>query len=50
MPGDGNKFILVTMDYFSNWIDAITIPNQETVTVAEVLIIQWVSIFEMPVK
>ncbi|GFW03046.1 retrovirus-related Pol polyprotein from transposon 412 [Trichonephila clavipes] len=35
---DGNNNILVVMDYFSKWPEAYPIPDQETSTVAEVLV------------
>lgn len=33
-----NKYILVVMDYFSKWLDANALTNQETASVAEVLV------------
>jgi hypothetical protein len=30
----GNKYVLVTVDYFSKWVEAYAIPNQETETIA----------------
>ena len=42
---DGNKYILVMGDYFTRWIEAVAIPNQEAVTVAETLIERFVSLF-----
>ena len=30
----GNKYILVAADYFSKWIEAYAIPNQEATTIA----------------
>ena len=35
---DGNKYILVAMDYFSKWPEAYAIRNQEAVTVTQVLV------------
>ena len=32
---NGNKYILVAEDYFTRWLEAWPIPNQETKTVAE---------------
>lgn len=39
----GNRYILVAMDYFSKWPEAYAIPNQETTTVAEQLVANWIS-------
>ena len=33
----GNSYILVIGDYFTRWMEAYPIPNQEAVTVAQVL-------------
>ncbi|XP_018563442.1 protein NYNRIN-like [Anoplophora glabripennis] len=38
----GNRYILVVMDYFSKWPEIYPIPNQEAVTVAEVLFENWI--------
>ncbi|GFS48648.1 retrovirus-related Pol polyprotein from transposon 412 [Trichonephila clavipes] len=42
---DGNKNILVVMDYFTKWPEAYPIPDQEASTVAEVLVQHWISRF-----
>ena len=34
----GNSYILVVGDYFTRWMEAYPIPNQEAATVAKVLI------------
>ena len=34
---DGNSYVLVASDYFTRWMEAYPIPNQEAVTVATVL-------------
>ena len=41
----GNKYILVVMDYFSQWSTAYALPNQEAVSVADVLVSQFFSCF-----
>ncbi|GFU63018.1 retrovirus-related Pol polyprotein from transposon 412 [Trichonephila clavipes] len=40
---DGNKNILVVMDYLTKWHEAYPIPDQEASTVAEVLVQHWIS-------
>ena len=34
----GNKYVQVAGDYFTKWMEAYTIPNQEAVTVAKKLL------------
>ncbi|KAJ8950520.1 hypothetical protein NQ318_015264 [Aromia moschata] len=34
----GNKYLMVVMDYFSKWSEAVPLPNQEAETVAEAFI------------
>ena len=47
---DGNKYILVAMDYFSKWPEAYAIPNQESVTVAQVLVDNLICRFGVPLE
>ena len=44
----GNSYILVAGDYFSRWMEAYPIPNQEASTVSKVLIDQWFCRFSTP--
>ena len=50
MTEDGNKYIMVVMDYFSIWPEAYAIRNQEATTVATTLIDNWISRFGVPVE
>ena len=34
----GNSYIMVVGDYFTRWMEAFAIPNQEATTVAEKLV------------
>ena len=44
----GNSYILVVCDYFTRWMEAYPISNQEAATVAEVLVDQWFCRFSVP--
>ena len=45
---NGNKYILVAEDYFTRWLEAWLIPNQETKTVAEKLLNELFFRFSLP--
>jgi transposase InsO family protein len=47
---NGNKYILIAMDYFTKWPEAYALPNQEAETVVKVLVDQFVSRFGTPVE
>jgi len=38
----GNTYILVMVDHFTKWAEAYPIPNQEALTIAKVIVDQWV--------
>ena len=44
----GNQYILVAGDYFTRWMEAYPIPNQEAVTVAEKLVNNFFCRFSVP--
>ena len=44
----GNKYILIAMDYFSKWPEAYALPNQEAIAVTDVLVSQFFSRFGVP--
>ena len=46
----GNKYVMVVIDYFSKWPEVYAIPNQETVTVANMLVDNWISRFGVPLE
>ena len=46
----GNKYILVAADYFSKWIEAYAIPNQEATTIARKLLDEMFCRFALPEK
>ncbi|GBM57276.1 Transposon Ty3-I Gag-Pol polyprotein [Araneus ventricosus] len=41
----GSRYVLVLMDYFTKWPEAIPIPDQEASTVAEELVQSWISCY-----
>jgi len=44
----GNKYVLVVADYFTKWLTAIPIANQEAATVASHFVEKFVSVFGVP--
>lgn len=45
---DKNKYILVVGDYFSKWMEAFPLPNQEAHTIAKVLVEEWICRYGSP--
>jgi hypothetical protein len=46
----GNRYLLIAMDYFTKWPEAYTIPNQEFSTVAETLVTNFFCHFGIPMQ
>ena len=46
----GNKYILILGDYFTKWVEAYPLENQQAVTVAEVIVKEFVSRFGVPLQ
>ena len=44
----GNSYVLVAADYFTRWVEAYPIPNQEAVTVATKLVNEFFCRFSLP--
>ena len=44
----GNKYLLIATDHFMKWVEGYVIPNQEAVTVADVLVKEFVCRFGVP--
>lgn len=46
----GNKYLLVIGDYFTKWLDAIPVKDQEAITIAKAFVDRIVSIFDTPLQ
>ncbi|XP_018648667.1 KRAB-A domain-containing protein [Schistosoma mansoni] len=44
----GNRYILVMVDYFTKWCEAVPLPQQDALTVARAFIDHWVSRYGAP--
>ena len=45
---NGSRYILVAPDYFTSWVEAYAIPNQEAITVAHKLVENMFCRFSLP--
>ena len=45
---NGNKYILVVSDYFTRWVEAYSIADQENQTIADVLTKEFICRFGVP--
>lgn len=46
----GNRYVLVVGNYFTKWMEAYTIPNQEEETLARVLVEEFIPRYGVPEK
>ena len=46
----GNKYLLVLSDYFTKWVEAYPMPNQEALTVARKVVEEFVCRFGVPIS
>ena len=46
----GNKYVLIITDYFTRWVEALPLPNQEALTIAKALVDNWVCRFGAPIS
>ena len=46
----GNKYVLLIADYFTKWPEAYPLPNQEAITIAEVLVKEYICRFGVPLE
>jgi hypothetical protein len=44
----GNRYLLIAMDYFTKWSEAYCVPDQEALTVADVLVSNFFCRFGIP--
>ncbi len=47
---NGNRFILMVIDYFSKWAEAYALPNHKAETVADCIVKCWIAHHRIPVR
>ncbi len=50
ITGNGNRFILMMIDYFSKWAEAYALPNYKAETVSDCIINQWIAHHGIPIR
>ena len=45
---DGNEYIMVVEDYFTKWTEAYALPNHQALTVADKLVVEFISRYGCP--
>ena len=48
VTADGNKYILVVLDYFTKWVEVYPLRDVEAKTVAEILVKEFISRMGVP--
>ena len=43
MSRKGNRYILVMVDYFTKWCEAFPMANKEAITIANLIVNEWIS-------
>ncbi len=47
---NGNRFILMMIDYFSKWAEAYALPNHKDETVADCIVHHWIAHHGIPIR
>ena len=47
---NGNRYVLVIMDYFTKWAEAYALPNQQAETIANVLVTEFICRYGIPLQ
>ncbi len=50
ISANGNRFILMMIDYFSKWSETYALPNHKALTVADCNFKQWIALHGIPVR
>ncbi len=47
---NGNRYILMMIDYFSKWAEAYALPNHKAETVADCIVNRWIAHHGIPIR
>ncbi len=50
ITGNGNRFILMIIDYFSKWAEDYALPSHRAETVAECIVNHWIAHHGIPIR